>query len=86
MNKTKRITNITFETERTYTFAVSEAVSGSAWCASCGAEAQLATVEEAAQRAGLTELAMYRRLESGALHFTETADGRVLVCLNSLLE
>ena len=84
MNMTKRITNITFETEQTYTFAVREAITGSAWCAACGAESQLATIEETARRAGLTELATYRRLESGALHFMETADGRVLVCLNSL--
>lgn len=86
MNKTKRITNITFETERTYTFAVREAIAGSAWCAACGAEAGAVSVEEAARVSGLSELAIYRRLVTGTLHFTETAAGRVVICLNSLLK
>jgi hypothetical protein len=46
----------------------------------------MATVEEAAREADLTELAIYQLLDIHALHFKEDEDGRVLVCLNSLLQ
>jgi hypothetical protein len=42
--------------------------------------------DAAAQEAGMSELAMYQLLGSGQLHVAETAQGHVLVCLNSLRE
>jgi hypothetical protein len=29
--------------------------------------------------------AIYRRVEAGELHFTETPEGQLLICLNSIL-
>jgi len=46
----------------------------------------MATVAHAARQADLNELAIYQLLDGGALHFSEDADGRILVCLNSLLK
>lgn len=44
------------------------------------------TMDESARAVGVSERAICRRIEAGSLHFTETADGRVLICLNSLLK
>jgi hypothetical protein len=46
----------------------------------------MATVSETARETGLSELLIYQLLDFGALHFREDADGRLLVCLNSLLK
>lgn len=46
----------------------------------------MASVAYAAREAGLSELAIYQLLDARALHFREAADGRVLVCLNSLIK
>ena len=82
--KTRRITKFTIETERTFIFRNLGGQSG--WCVGCEAETQLAPVAEAAREAGLSELAIYQLLDARALHFREDAEGRVLVCLNSLLK
>jgi hypothetical protein len=85
MKKPKRITKFTIETERTFIFrCFGDQMTG--WCLTCRAEAQIATVQGAAREAGLNELAIYRLLDEGVLHFTEDSDGRVLICLNSLLK
>ncbi len=85
MKKSRRTTNFTIETERTLIFR-NFGGQQAGWCVGCGADVQMATVAEAAREAGLSELAIYRLLDDGVLHFTEDADGRVLVCLNSLLK
>ena len=40
----------------------------------------------AAAAAGITPRAIYRRVETGQIHFTETNDGQLLICLNSLFQ
>ena len=57
-----------------------------AWCAGCEAVVQMVTPDEAANLAGVTTRIIYRWVEQGKVHFTETREGRVLVCRNSLLE
>ena len=42
------------------------------------------TAEGAAGAAGVSTRTIYRWVESGKIHFTETAEGRVLICLDSL--
>ena len=85
MKKPLRTTKVTIETERVFTFRNFERQQ-SGWCLGCGAKTQMATVADAARQADLNELAIYQLLEAGALHFTEDADGRVLICLNSLMK
>jgi hypothetical protein len=85
MKKSRRTTNFTIETERTFIFR-NFGGPQAGWCVGCGADVQMATVAEAAREAGLSELAIYRLLDGGVLHFTEDADGGVVVCLNSLLK
>jgi hypothetical protein len=84
MKKPRRITKFTVETERTYVFR-SRGRREIGWCVGCDAEVEMANMGEAAALAGVSELTVYRCLEAGGLHFTEDADGRLLVCLDSLL-
>jgi len=80
--KKKRTIRIEVEKEREVVIRHRE--SREAWCAACGAQVQFVTVAEAAHLAGLSELALSRQLAACPLHFDETADGRVLICLDSL--
>jgi len=84
MKMRKRITKFTVETERTLIFR-SRRDKQAGWCAVCGAEAEMLTVDGAARAAGVSELAIWRRAEAGSLHFIEDAEGRLFVCLTSLL-
>lgn len=55
-----------------------------AWCSFCEREAAMLTAEAAARVAGVSRREIYRRIEKGTLHFHETAEGLVQVCLLSL--
>lgn len=44
----------------------------------------MVTVDEAASLKRVSARAIYRWIEDGELHFIETADGRLLICLNSI--
>lgn len=83
MDKPKRVRRVTVKTERTFVFRSQGSVRVE-WCAECGAEVGMMSVDGAARQTGIGELAIYELVEGGALHFSEDAAGRVLVCLNSL--
>lgn len=55
-----------------------------AWCEECGNEVRMVTADEAAILAGLSSRAIYQLIEARELHFVETPDGIVFICLNSL--
>jgi excisionase family DNA binding protein len=57
-----------------------------AWCGQCAAEVRMCTPEEAATLARVSTRTIYRWVEAGKVHFTETVGGPLLICLNSLLE
>lgn len=81
--KKKVFHRITIETERTLIFRNRSAFS-EAWCVECDAQVQMAGVDAAAEQTGVSELAVYQLVESGAVHFIEDEKQHVLVCLNSL--
>jgi len=83
MDKPKRVRRVTVKTERTFVFRSHGSVRIE-WCAECAAEVGMMSVDGAARETGVTELAIYKLVEGRALHFSEDAEGRVLVCLNSL--
>ena len=85
MKKSKKNTKLTVEVERVFTFRNSNAVQ-LGWCLTCGSESRMSTVAGAAREAGLNELAIYQLIDARVLHFREDEDGRVLVCLASLLK
>jgi hypothetical protein len=54
------------------------------WCSRCPVPCLLITPDEAALLAGVSTRAIYHRVETEQLHFTETPEGRLLICPNSL--
>ena len=83
MDKPKRVRRVTVKTERTFVFRSRDSVR-LGWCAGCGAEVGMVSVDGAARETGVSELGIYKLVEARALHFSEDADGRVLICLDSL--
>lgn len=55
-----------------------------AWCAACAAQVPWVTPDAAAHHTGQTTRELYRQVEVGALHFCETPEGGLLLCLGSL--
>lgn len=56
------------------------------WCAGCSEQARMLTLQKAMSLTGASSREIHRRLEAGKVHFTETPEGFVLVCMNSLLK
>ena len=83
--KRTKTTEITIE--RSDVFVVRRANKAPyAWCPQCAAEVRMCTPEEAADLTRLSRRTIYRRVEAGGVHFKETAEAPLLVCLNSLFE
>jgi hypothetical protein len=61
MDEPKRIRRVTVKTERTFIFR-SQGSHRVEWCAECGAEVGMACVDAAAREAGVSELAIYKRV------------------------
>ena len=53
------------------------------FCQSCQMETRHLTVAQMAQVLKLSEREVFRMVENLHIHSTETADGKLLVCLNS---
>lgn len=83
--KTKRRVEIEVETARLTIRRKAGAVC-SLPCLSCGAMVDMLTAETAALWCGCTLRWLVNHLETSALHYAETADGQLRICLNSLLQ
>jgi len=57
-----------------------------AWCAACAQSVPMVSAEEAAALLGLTVRKVYRLVETDGLHFTETREGWLRLCLDSIQE
>ena len=55
------------------------------WCERCRKETRMISVDEAAAVAGISARTVYRRVEEDLVHFTETPEGGLLICITSLL-
>jgi hypothetical protein len=82
MKRRKVTTTVTFETER---FLILGGSSG-AQCDVCGGNAALVGLNKAARHAGISEPAVRRDVETHGVHFIETPDGHLLICLDSLAQ
>lgn len=82
MRTTKR-TEITIETDRIVVLSRRK-VSVVSWCHECGRRIKIITVDEAATIAGVTSRTIYRWADAEKLHFTETAEGVLMICSSSL--
>jgi len=83
--RTRRVIEITIET-RQVTIIRRRQSTVYAWCAACAEVVEMVTAEQAAVVLGQSVRAIYRQVEQGRLHFTETAEGRIRLCFNSVLK
>jgi hypothetical protein len=79
----KRRTEITVETERILVISKRN-TSALAWCSACGSRGQMITPEAAAQIADMSSRSIYRLVETNELHFIETNDHQLWICVQSL--
>lgn len=79
--KRKR-TEITIETERMLFISSPRKVIG--WCAACDAQAEMVPVDEAAVLRRVNSRTIFGWVEANQVHSSETANGLLLICLNSL--
>jgi hypothetical protein len=82
MDSKKRI-RITIQQRERITISGSQPIMA-AWCTECNAEVKMASGEQSALLAGVSSREIYRRVEDGSVHFTETPEGQLFICLNSL--
>lgn len=54
------------------------------WCAACNAQVDMVPVDEAAILQRVDSRTIFRWVEAKRVHSSETANGLLLVCLNSL--
>jgi hypothetical protein len=80
---TKRRIEITVEKHRLLVLSRRNR-SVEAWCKTCNEQVQMVTPDQAAQLYQVSTRTIYRRIETGRLHFTETERGFSLICLQSL--
>ena len=75
---------VTIETERVL-FISRRRNNQVLWCDRCAREVSMVTVDEAAMMMRSTSRTIFKLAEAGRLHSTETTEGRLLICSNSLL-
>ena len=80
--KRRRATQITLETSQVLVFRRPTVVSV-ILCEEC--DCGMLLLEEAVAAAQVSSRVIYRWAEAGLIHFKETAEGLLLVCLKSLL-
>ena len=57
---------------------------GLTWCAQCQEKVQMVTPDEAVAVADRSAREIYRWVEAGRIHFLETSQGLLSICLRSL--
>jgi hypothetical protein len=82
--KTKRVVLVEVETERLTIRQTSETVQ--MVCPFCAAEVLMASAERAALLCGHGLRWVVHQLETNGLHYIETNEGLLYICLNSLLK
>ncbi len=80
----KRRTVITIETRQLTVIRRRHRTLVLAWCERCGRRVEMLMPEQAASLSNARPRAIYRRVESGELHFVETGTGLLLICSASL--
>ena len=80
-----RTAEVTIETEENIVSCSSqEQRSSLTWCSECRRQVAMVSAEQAAQIMGVRPRVLYSWVESRKVHFSETREGLLLVCPNSL--
>jgi hypothetical protein len=80
----RRRTEITIETEEVIVIRQRRRLFR-AYCAGCAQQVIMVTVDQAAAAADKSSRLIYRMAEAGSIHFLETPEGFLLICLQSLI-
>ena len=81
MMKVKRRIEIVTVREQTYQFSPTAALH---WCDDCAATSQMLSPTLAATLTNISLRTLFRWIESGDIHFVETPDGKIFLCLASV--
>lgn len=85
MGEKKRHTVTTIETHEFWFVRRPAAQRPTLLCAECPGDTEtMLTPKEAAERVGVNQSTVYRWAEEGRIHFSETPEGNLLVCLAPL--
>jgi len=79
----KRRTEITIEASRLTLISRSGGAT-SAWCSLCDAQVEMISPDQAASLLRVSTRIIHRMVDEGNLHFVETPDGALLICVKSL--
>lgn len=79
----KRRIEIFLETEQLF-FLRGGKAGHLAWCEKCAGDVQMMTPEAASFVSRQNTRTIYRGVEAGRVHFTETPEGSLLVCMDSV--
>jgi hypothetical protein len=82
--KAKQQTEITIETHEVTIIRFGTRQTTNVFCTACGTNLKHFSVARAAAVLKISEAAVFRLVEDGQIHSTETAAGALLVCSNSL--
>ncbi len=85
MRLKKRRTEIAFELEQILVVR-RRCASVAGWCSGCAGDVVMLTPDEAASMTAATTRALYRMVDAGTVHYTETPSGLIRLCLPSLLQ
>jgi hypothetical protein len=80
----KRRTEIAIEIDEVVLVKSVSNLSAMAWCVGCANEVLMVTPHQAAVIARISVRDINRRVEAGEVHFLETPEGSLLVCMNSV--
>ena len=78
----KKRTEITVEIDRQFVIRGHKSVV--AWCVSCARHREMLATDDAAIAARVNSSTIFRWAESGRIHSTETPEGLLLICPESL--
>ncbi|MCM3874460.1 MAG: hypothetical protein ND895_27530 [Pyrinomonadaceae bacterium] len=79
----RRRTEITVESQELFVVGSAGALV-QAWCRVCEKPVRMISPEQATILTGMSTRSIYRMVEAGGVHYTETSGSRLLVCLSSL--
>jgi hypothetical protein len=80
----KRTARVTIETERLLVISRSKQ-SIEDWCDVCATNSRFVPIDTAAAVAAVSQRMIFRWAEADEIHLIETADGKAMFCLNSIV-
>ena len=80
----RRRTVITFEKLERFRYLVPQAELRISWCDACARNVSWLTPDQFVALNGLSLRELFRRIESGAVHFIESTNGSLLICPESM--